>query len=223
MTQIETLSATTGSAQLSAFIALRVFEKIVSDVYSQGKTPGLVVYFHEEEKGTVRYIGGAVVRKIKSRLRRIDKIEQKDEKLQCLDAMCQNRVESTTDMTSVLDKGGLTYLKSNVAEVFYKMETLFRSLTGSNIEKISSADFVLAAMEDESITSGFYESLYPCTFQTSVVEAVLQYILELYFKIRIHHKLKTTMDTIRAKTRKTKREKGLRKKIQAASIEQVIS
>lgn len=130
--------------------------------------------------------------------------------LECLDLMtCES--ESEAGMTTLLTRGGLTHVKPEIAEMFYITESMFLQLAGSGSEfrQISLTHFVSSALGNRSVTSCLDQCL--SEQESSVKEALLVKVLELYFKIRIHHKIKCLMDKINLDEKTAKKAKGLQK------------
>lgn len=217
--QITNVSSVTGSPQISSWICLRLFERMlmVETSSKEQKESHKSEPIQAEEKGTIKYIGGCIVRKMKERVWRLPKNSYRELKLECLEDMCLEREHTEGDMTSLLDRGGLTYIKPEMVEMFCRMEELFREKAGSGdvVKQCNSADFVRAGSNHRHIGDAFCGTM--CMHDSQVISDVLENCLVLFFKIRIHHRLKIIMDRRRFQENTSRKEKGLRKKIKAAS------
>ena len=218
---MKSLNETTKCEKVSGWVALRVFKMLVAEAYARKEEVAKTECpIRDEEKGTLKYIGGSVVKKIKQKILRFTKNDYRESEIQTLNALtCQpgESEMSETDMTAMLDRGGLTYIKPEVATVFYSAEVMFRKLagTGSVVKEVNDKDFVKVCVGNDNITSCFFEALNDCemTIPTEVMESILVKILQLFFKIRIHHKMTTIMDKILLEENKAKKEKSLRKRL----------
>ncbi|XP_076447573.1 uncharacterized protein LOC143284615 [Babylonia areolata] len=225
---MESLTETTKSSQVSAWIALRIFQRLVSDCYCNRKSdcePD--TFIPEEEKTVIRYVAGSVIKKIKQKLWRLQKNHHIDEQIECLNNLTLHSGEeegcsqSATDMTKLLDRGGLTYVKPNISEMFCTVEVVFRQLagTGNDVKEVSVNSFVAACLESTDVTERYYDTLYQCgqSLSTKIAGDVLIHILDLFFRIRIHHKMKIMMDKVRYELNLKKKQKGLRKTLKTSS------
>lgn len=93
-------------------------------------------------------------------------------------------------MTSMLDRGGLTYVKSGLVTTFICMEEWFRCAK-------TRKEFTSGCLNNPSIISSYYDATYSCPASEDDKECILQQCLKLFYKIRVHHKCKMMMDKYR--------------------------
>lgn len=209
----------TASPAATAWICLKLFDMMIHEAYDENisVSDSAATEIHESETDIVKYVGGAVVNKIKQRVWRLKRSTYKEEKLRCLEALAcapQSNSADTPDMTSLLDRGGLTYIKPNILQMFLAMEQLFRQ-TAASVSTDKAQDFTSKCMNTNAVSTCFYDTLYEFELSENVQEDTLQNILHLYFKIRIHHKLKLMMDT----RRRDWKEKSMRRKLKSYTFE----
>ncbi|XP_055889512.1 uncharacterized protein LOC129926915 [Biomphalaria glabrata] len=212
--------------QLSAWISLKVFEHLIILAYGNKmeKNVTIINTLKDQEKSTINYIGGCIVKKIKRKVMRSAKTETRDKKLYCLSLLvCQSQEETVENqMTFLLDRGGLTYIKSKVANLLYEAETTFQDMVGAKdqlkLRNISVSDFLQKCLDNQLITSAFYGLINDGNkiVNDEIMGEILDTIIILFFKIRMHHKLKVLMDSIRKQENKSRKEKSLRKKLKSS-------
>lgn len=211
--------------QLCTLITLKVFNYLVSLAYGNkmDNNNNRAHTLKDEEKNTVSYIGGCIIKKIKQRMICSPKTEVQDKKMHCLSLLvCSKKDTVQNQMTLQLDRGGLTYIKPGVAKLFFEAETTFQDMVGGKdelkVKSICVSNFLQRCLSNQIITSSFYEAVNECnnTVKEDIIGEILDTILILFFKIRIHHKLKVVMDSIRKQENKSKKEKSLRKKLKTS-------
>lgn len=175
---------------------------------------------HSKIKKKVQLIilADALLKKlIKQKVLRSAKTETRDKKLYCLSLLvCQSQEETVENqMTFLLDRGCLTYIKTKVANLLYEAETTFQDMVGAKDElKLRNncvSEFLQKCLDNQLITSAFYDIINEGNKKVNddILREILDNIVILFFKIRMHHKLKVLMDSIRKQEKKSSKEKSL--------------
>jgi len=95
------------------------------------------------------------------------------------------------------------------------MEINFRSC--SDDATYSSESYINDCLEKGVLTDVFFSTCYESLANEQDKEWILRNLIGLFFRIRIHHKCKTYMDTYRYKKQQTKKQKGVRKNLKRAA------
>ena len=90
---------------------------------------------------------------------------------------------------SCLTEGGLKYIKHSVVGLLELLEVNFRSKFSSG-QLCSSGQFVKDCLDDRVLVTGFCYICYGVQADEENKESVLEGILKLFFKIRIHNRCK---------------------------------
>jgi hypothetical protein len=137
-------------SQTSHWLALAVFEDMLSIAFKKPVCEGAVVSdvtisLSDEEKDISKFIGGAVLQKIKQKAQRLKSKEEQQEILEAVDSLSADSDEPGS-MTSMLDRGGLMKLHPDIKPLFVGLEITFRTLfCGFSNPKLSFEAFLMNA------------------------------------------------------------------------------
>ena len=92
------------------------------------------------------------------------------------------------------------------------MEQLFRDTFPTTAAKINAADYEAACYRNQVIQDCFFSSVSELD-NVLLKEKVISKIIQMYFKIRIHHNCKILLDSVRAKNKKSNKDRALRAKL----------
>ena len=196
-------------------IALKTFKKLVNLTYrnSQHTVPNTpMTKITDSEKDILHFIGGSIIHKIENKLHRQGKSQKT-----CMHILqsFKSQEKDTKSLTAVHDRGGLTYVKKTFTTFLEFAEHQFRSSS-----KFSTESFLHACRHNSALTSAFYDMIEDCEDEEGDIQKhnVLEKILILFFKIRVHHKCRRMMDEHRAEQKISKKQKGLRKTLKDQKI-----
>ncbi|KAK7481947.1 hypothetical protein BaRGS_00026855 [Batillaria attramentaria] len=194
-------------------LCLTIFEHLKTINYGQtaAATDSKPDSVTSEERDILQYIGGSIVCSIKNKLTASS--HDQEGKLLLIASLCGEKPSqegSSASLTSLLDRGGLTYVKPGVIQCMEMMEMEFRR-HGNNVS--AREKFMGACMNNQDLTSTFYSCTYKCLATEEEREDIFENMLRLFFKIRIHHQCKVFMDKYRAKNQLSSKQKGIRKQL----------
>jgi hypothetical protein len=103
-----------------------VFQKLIKIRYPISESPESKVTENltREEENALRYVAGYVVRKVRSKLKRLS-TPNKDEMILCLAEMYGDEWDEemgTEDWTNLIDRGGLWHVNDQAYNLFYAIE-----------------------------------------------------------------------------------------------------
>ena len=96
--------------------------------------------------------------------------------------------------------------------MFVEMEQVFRDTFPKSTSNINLTDYVDACCDNSVIQDCFFSATYSVE-NCSEKDKVFLNNVKLYFKIRVHHKCKTIIDVVRAKTKVSSKNKAQRSKL----------
>ena len=222
---MHSVSQLTGSHPTSAWLCLQILDALLEKNYPLSKDKAQKVshckQMSSELKDIVNYIGGSITRKLKNKYNRLNASISKEQKLLCVEEMVQCEEEkgsggsarqASSKLTTSLDRGGLAYLKPGVDDFFLLLESkVTEEITANEEAHYKLSDFDEQCSKDEIITSSFHALTYDVDTPQQTKEAVFSDVVQLYFKIRIHHECKMFLE--RLKSSSTMQKKSLRKSI----------
>ena len=129
-----------------------------------------------------------------------------------LNNLVSDEVPEEGTLLHAKSRGKLTNLTSDSKGLFVELEQVFRDTFPTVTAKIDAADYETACYKNQVIQDCFFSSASELD-NVSVKDKVLSKIIQLYFKIRIHHKCKIILDSIRAKTKMSNKDRALRAKL----------
>lgn len=140
-------------------------------------------------KDVIRYVAGSVVKKLKKKVWGLKKGAYRYEKLRCLEALrfselSESDCDSSTDMTTVLNRGGLTFVKDNIVQMFLDMQDIFRRTVGvacSAKMKADDKDFLQQCQTNDTVPVLFYDTVYAFDISLKVQEDVFENAVLLFF------------------------------------------
>ena len=190
------------------FFPLKLFELVLAKCWPQEQVPVYTSQLSSEEDDIISYVGGSVVKKLMAAKYTNRSI------VQLLACQSDDPCAAHISLTKIKDRGGLTYIKQSAFELFKKMEIVFRSLATvkGEVDKLKFESMCRSSLEDDflfCIIEGGDE--LPTE---SVLFCVLNHIIRLFFKIRMHHRCKVTLEKI---SKDNIKKKGLRKGLKAAN------
>ena len=211
----------THSAQLTSFVCLRLFKKLLAMLTQNTPVP-VFPKTPNHKRDIISYIGGSVVSKLKKAAWRLTDGE-KSTRLQVPNLLVSTDNEPrTSGLTDILDRGELIRLKPNVVEMFNSMEATFSTIFSDKIN-LSVSDFVLECCRNDNILCGYYERVYSSHATDNMKDQLLRNILQLYFKIRVHQRCRIYMDKVRYQKRMSKKAKSLRKNLHQKSDNSIVT
>lgn len=200
--------------EVSMWICMEVFSVVLRTKYEhilQQTTNAEDNEVPHEEKHIIAYIGGSCVQKMNQRTYRLKTSDTRQERLDCLAALCTDSTSEDT-LTGLLNRGGLVKLHPNAEELFLCLESKFRAMF-SGFEQMSFESYFKNCSDLDRVSTRFHEQLYHVSANSKTKEKLLREIIQLYFNIRAHHKCKTYMDEVNRLSHKCKREKALRRRL----------
>ena len=117
------------------------------------------------------------------------------------------------------NRGGLTAVKAECQEIFFKAEEIFRKESATKIRKISAMKIRDVALRDPVIISKFQSlvKLSGCSASSEVEAFVLESMVELYTRLRTHSLSRDYIQNYKQQIKSLKSNKhGLRKSIKKA-------
>ena len=209
--QIRPLMDTFGLSSGDTFLlCLEVFERLKKVNYSKPEaTPVVHRPVSTEEKDILHYIGGSIINSLKNSL---TLNEEQEGQIAVVDSLATKKAPKDIgferSMTSLLDRGGLTYIKPGMAGCMAHLEEQFREMHWGNRE-----DFQTRCLNNAVLISEYYTATYSCLASEDDKEYILLRILKLFYKIRIHHKCKMLIDNYRFQRQVSSKKKGIRKQL----------
>lgn len=202
------LTAISGNHQLTMWLALSVFQKVLdsSTVGSEQPVPAMVREITPEEHDIVHYIGGFVVKKLQQRK------QTGGEDHQLLSALTTNEQPEEGTLLAAKSRGGLTNLTKEAKCMFLEIELVFRETFPSFADSVDRSKFQMACFGNDVIQRCFYNSTYEVE-NDKAKESLLSDILCLYFKVRVCHKCLTIVDSVRASRKSSSKDRALRSKL----------
>ena len=181
--------------------------------------------FTDDEKETVTYICGSIIRKLISKfhiLRRKTKSENvplmqkqieiifacKDQDLHS--APC---FHSHNKLIDTLNRGGLVYPKREFVNSFLEVEKIFHEIVGESSTNINTEEIQAICLEIATITDNFYQSTESVEANDGDKTDVMKCCIALYIKIRSFAHAKNSIEKYRAKTQTEQKKKALRKNL----------
>ena len=179
----------------------------------------------DDEKETVTYICGSIIRKLTSKfhiLRHKIKIENvpliqkhiniisacKDQDL--LNAPC---LHSQNKLIDTLNRGGLAYPKRAFVNSFLEVEKIFRETVGETSTKIETGKIQSICLDMATVTDNFYQSTESVEATNGDKTDILKCCIALYIKIRSFAHAKNSIEKYRSKTQTERKKKALRKNL----------
>ena len=191
------------SAPAAAWLCLRLFELLLKsnfpDNSESARSQDTTV--SEKDYDIIAYIGGSVLQKVKKAAFRLSNNKDKFSIIDCVNSFIDHNKHDQDDesqamsMTNILDRGGLIYLKPNVKQMFIWLESVFRNMFADHgMKALSFEMYMEQCLSDGTVMASFYENVYASWADEAKKELILRIIVQLYFKIRAHHKCKKLMD-----------------------------
>ena len=188
------------------WLALQVFTKALDESNNQDNTSKpLVQPITAEEIDIAHYIGGAVISKLKKK-------SKSDDELNVLKNFVSEEAPEEGTLLHAKSRGKLTNMTSDSKGMFVELEQVFRDTFPCTTAKVNAADYKAACYKNKVIQDCYFSSVFALD-NISVKDKVLSDIIQLYFTIRIHHKCKIILDSVRAKSKTSSKDRSLRAKL----------
>ena len=199
---LEELSTVTGDHQLTMWLALQVFTKALDESNNQDNNPRpLVRRITVEETDIAHYIGGAVVSKLKNR-------SKNDDEINVLGKLVTDHAPEEGTLLQAKSRGKLTNMTSDAKGMFVELEQVFRDTFPYTTAKVNAADYKAACYKNKVIQDCYFSAVFAFD-NVTLKDKVLSDIIQLYFTIRIHHKCKIILDSVRAKSKVSSKDRAL--------------
>ena len=174
---VPTLQVPGVTANVSSFIALKVFSSMVLRKWpKESEKPIVGTELTESDNDVLVYIGGAIVHKLKSRY--TDPTKQN--LIVMLACGSDDPCACFSKLTKTKDRGGLTYIKQNALEMLKKMEKLFMSKVNDGQIKEKFVSDCKQLIEDDFLFC-LYESGDFSKSDDENVVAVMSDVINLFF------------------------------------------
>lgn len=199
------VTAITGDRQLTMWLALQVFTKLVDAMSRYSQLEGPVGKVTNDEEDIAHYIGGCVISKLQKRSRTDGERE----------ILSQFVSEAAPEEGTLLDsksRGKLTNVTKDTKTMFVEMEQVFRDIFPHTDKGVSEIQYKDVCYKNQVIQDCYFSSVHSID-SISDKEKVLSDILHLFFKIRVHHKCKIIIDAIRSKAKVSSKDRSLRAKL----------
>ena len=184
-TNIGDMTAVMKSRQAAAILALQVMKKLVALNYTDPvPVQSNKEDIGEKEEDVLAYIAGYLLRK-----------RGHGEEGQ---ALISSRSEG---LTSLMDRGGLTYAHEAFTAVLRELEVEFRQLPPRSVDFKRFEDGVIS----QNIPSRFFQLLDRVDSPSESKELFFRNILHLFFKVRAHQKCRHLMEKCVKFTKKTRK------------------
>ena len=193
-----------GDHQLSMWLSLETFTKALDESTKSETVHPTTSVITAEERDIAHYIGGAVVSKLKHKCT--------DDESCIYHKLISEEAPKQGTLLHAKSRGKLTNLTADSKCLFVEMEQLFRDTFPTTAATINAADFQVACYKNQVIQDCFFSSVSELD-NTSSKEKVISKIIQLYFKIRIHHNCKIILDSVRSKNKKSNKDRALRAKL----------
>lgn len=182
---------------------LEIFTRLKAENYVSGDACEPTRTVSSEEKDILHYIGGSIVHSLRAQVK-----DEDLDRLAVIKCLSSDKPPSGTgrSLTSLYDRGGLTYVRNEVVTCLVRSEENFRLYCNAD-------RFLATSISDKLITSEFYKCTYNSLATEKAKEDILQRLLKQFFKIRIHHKCKRYMDKYRLESKLSSKQKGIRKEL----------
>lgn len=204
------LETDAGHQQLASWLAMDVFGRVLNNENeTQTIAPDVIgtgLDLTDEELDISHYIGGCAVSKL---IRRSSALARD---------ILQTFIDSTAPQPQTLlaakSRGKLTNLKGAAKSIFSELEYVFRIVyPQSACSKDISINQYANECYDNQIIQDCFNTLTKDIEDDSAKEHVLSNIISFYFKVRVHHRCKTTLDIIRAQNKTSSKDRALRAKL----------
>lgn len=198
----------TGNHQLTMWVALNVFEKVLDKRVMNTYSPTTVVEpITSEEADIVHFVGGFVIKKLWAKC-------SSAEQQEILTSFITDSEPEHSTLLAAKSHGKLTNITSEAKCMFTEMEQVFREIVAPSARNpsVNEASYHKACQCNQVIQDCFHSSTHDKEDSKSKETALIK-IISLYFKVRVHHKCKLHVDRIRARNRTSSKDKALRSKL----------
>ena len=196
---------------------MKVFQHLIEINYSVGEetaSPSCSARGEESlsdiESEILHYTGGRIVHSLKQKCLRANQTNTQAQ-LETLDCFLRNETPSESStcktLTQLFDTGWLSYVKHSVAGLLRLLGLKFRSKLSSG--QCNSGQSVKDCLDDRVLVTAFYQICYEVQTDEESKESVLEGVLKLSFKIRIHNRCKYFMGEYRNRKHVSKTQKCL--------------
>lgn len=216
----------TGAPATSTWLCMGVFGDLLDKAYPLAHDTGdrarQCFQLPEDTKDIVSYIGGSIVTKLRRKAATLQDSDDKEAILDCLSELCdpdgngKQSGKSDCRLTKTLNRGGLVFLKTSAQHFFQLLEVEVKRACNTVHGKahLKLTEFVEECAADETLTSAFHSATYiACNEEQK--EFIFAKIVQLYYKIRVHHECKLFMERLKCKASTVVQKKGLRKTLKA--------
>lgn len=206
---VQELTAVTGNHQLTMWLCVSIFPAFLSPVAAgssaSSEPPETASKLSEDEADIAHYVGGFVCCKLKQRL------HEERQKHVIKTFISQEQPEPKT-LLAAKSRGRLTNLTKDGQCLFAELETVFRRLFPSTVITLEIEKYREACFQNDVIQDCFHNATGTLNIDTET-ESVLNAFINLYFKVRAHHKCKVFVENVRSKKKSSQKEKSLRSKL----------
>ena len=171
---IDDMTAVTNSRQAAAIVALQVMKTLVALNYSEAvPVQSYKDEIGEKEEDILAHIAGYLLRK-----------RGHGEEGQALTS------SPSKGLTSLMDRGGLTYAQDAFTSVVREFEIQFRQLPPRSVDFKRFEDSVI----EQNVPFRFFQLLDGIDSASESKELFFRDILHLFFTVRAHHKCRHLME-----------------------------
>jgi hypothetical protein len=193
--------------QLMTWLSLQIF-KICFDTFfaASDKSGATAKPITTEEEDITSYVGGSVIYKLERRA------PAESQERQILRTFISASEPEETSLLAAKSRGKLTNITNDAKKMFIELEQVFRDIFPTFTENMSYPDYMKACCDNTVIQDCFYSGSYSVS-NSDVKDKVLLDVIKLYFKIRVHHRCRTVIEAVRAKSKISSKDKSLRSKL----------
>lgn len=191
----------------------------------------------DAERESVAYISGAVLKIVSSRLcdlKRIIKSKGQDITAvdkdiailnTCKDEMSDKLASTTTSnkLIKALNRGGLTYPKTSIINLFLIVEGIFRQKISLSSKQICVDTLLSESLGKASVQTYFLDATMHEVADHEQKFEILKKCVHFYIKVRCHAHAKYVIENYRVDTKTERKKKSLRKKLKLSDQDQQVS
>lgn len=192
----------------ASFLAMKVLNYTLNRIWQKGCVMDGLFQKNvpETDHDTIAYIAGNVLHKAVRKSVGPSKII-----LFMLTCEADDISASHVTLTSLKDRGGLTYVTNSAFEMFTRLESNFRVVCEGQEIEAKFLNLSLENCQDDFLGLIQGHDDYTETLTNEIIMEVFKDIMKRFFKVRIHHRCKMTVQS--SKKSSVNKKFGLRKSL----------